>query len=82
MHRMSTIAPMFNYPTTLVTHGNPARHVITVPPMFMGMNPLTDIDPEADGQPHPIALGDDLALPDDENGANFISHWSPVRREP
>lgn len=67
-----TIGPNFFYPTTLVTHGNPARHVITSPPMFMGMVPATDIDPELDGQPHPIALGDDLALPDDENGANFL----------
>ena len=58
-------APDPTYPTLLANNG--ARHFI-VP----GFNLGTNIDAELDGQPHPLALGDDLGLPlDDEDGVTW-----------
>jgi hypothetical protein len=64
-------APDQPYPTFLASNG--ARHVIN-PNVFMGAL----IDPEVDGQPHPNALGDDLAGLDDEDGVTFITPLDPV----
>ncbi|MBU1909530.1 MAG: hypothetical protein KJ726_05755 [Verrucomicrobia bacterium] len=52
------------YPTLLANNG--ARHVI-VPGVFMGLQ----IDAELDGQPHPSAVGDDLANLADEDGVTL-----------
>ncbi len=58
-------APDPTYPTLLANNGG--RHVI-VAGMMLG----TSIDGEPDGQPHPIALGDDNNGPD-EDGVVFTS---------
>jgi C1A family cysteine protease len=57
-------APDGPYPTLLASDG--ARHLI-VPGIHMG----NLIDSEPDGQPHPFALGDDMAGNDDEDGVVF-----------
>jgi hypothetical protein len=54
------------YPTLLVNDG--ARHTI-VPNVFLGAT----IDPEANGQQSPNALGDDNDGNDDEDGVQFLS---------
>jgi hypothetical protein len=59
-------APDPTYPTLLASGG--AQHVIQ-PGMFLG----TLIDGETNGQPHAYALGDDLALSDDEDGVLFFT---------
>jgi hypothetical protein len=59
-------APDPIYPTLLANDG--ARHTI-VPNVFLGAL----IDPEADGQPDPNALGDDNDGNDDEDGVVFTS---------
>ncbi|MEX0641635.1 MAG: C25 family cysteine peptidase [Pirellulales bacterium] len=53
-------APDPTFPTRLASNG--ARH--TVGQLFLG----TKIDAEPDGQPHPIAQGDDAPPSDDEDG--------------
>jgi hypothetical protein len=59
------------YPTLLVNDG--ARHTI-VPNVFLGAT----IDPEADGQPDPNALGDDnYGIGDDEDGVVFTTLLMP-----
>jgi hypothetical protein len=64
-------APDPPYPTLLVNSG--ASHII-VPWLFLGQV----IDGEADGQPHPQALGDDNNGPvDDEDGVVFTSLLVP-----
>jgi hypothetical protein len=65
-------APDGPYPTLLASNG--ARHTI-VTGMFMGAL----IDGDLDGQPHPIALGDDLANLDDEDGVVFTTPLDPTR---
>ncbi|MCC6233546.1 MAG: hypothetical protein IT580_12925, partial [Verrucomicrobiales bacterium] len=59
-------APDPTYPTTLKNDG--ARHVRNAD-VYLG----SSIDAEADGQPHPSALGDDLnpTAADDEDGVQF-----------
>ena len=54
------------YPTLLASDG--ARHIIDAV-TFMGAS----IDADADGQPHPNALGDDNDGNDDEDGVTFTS---------
>ena len=72
------VAPDFDYGDAPNTYGttiaaNGAEHQI-VPGLFLGLS----VDAEADGQPHPLALGDDLALvPDDEDGVIFNSLLVP-----
>lgn len=65
-------APDPGYPTTAASDG--ARHVV-VPGRTIGNN----IDSEADGQPDPDALGDDITSgqPDDEDGVFFLTPFSP-----
>ncbi|HPF65488.1 GEVED domain-containing protein, partial [Lentimicrobium sp.] len=68
-------APDGPYPT--LSSGNGARHLI-VPGILMG----TSIDPEPDGQPDPMCLGDDndLIYPppnDDEDGVVFQGQLIP-----
>ncbi|MBN2474624.1 MAG: hypothetical protein JXB62_08445 [Pirellulales bacterium] len=58
------------YPTLLASDG--ARHAIR-PGFYLGGG----IDGEADGQPHPCALGDDFGLLDDEDGVQFDTLLSP-----
>jgi hypothetical protein len=64
-------APDPTYPTLLLPN-NGARHTI-VQNVLMG----TLIDPEPDGQPHPNALGDDLANQPDEDGVAFLTPFIP-----
>jgi hypothetical protein len=52
------------YPTLLPAG---ARHY-AVPGFYLGNNGLLSLDTEADGFPHPLALGDDLNNSDDEDG--------------
>jgi hypothetical protein len=60
-------APDPTYPTLLANDG--ARHTV-VPGFFLG----GAVDTESDGQPTPLADGDDLAgAPDDEDGVVFTS---------
>jgi hypothetical protein len=61
---------------TLFADGGPS-HVLT-PGMYLG----NGIDAEADGQPDPLALGDDLAGIDDEDGVTFPEALIPgkIRR--
>ena len=54
------------YPTKLTSNG--ARHTID-PALFLG----NGVDDELAGQPHFQALGDDVALVDDEDGVTFTS---------
>jgi hypothetical protein len=62
-------APDPNYPTLLASNG--ARHVISGP-FFCDAAGLDSPDSEADGQPHPWAIGDDIdADGDDEDGVVF-----------
>jgi hypothetical protein len=58
-------APDPTYPTLIASGG--AQHAIQ-PGWFLG----TLIDAENDGQPHPFALGDDLANFDDDDGVLFL----------
>jgi len=62
-------APDPSYPTMLFNDG--ARHRITgmIAPWLGPISDNPDIDPG--GQPDPLAQGDDLALPDDENGVTI-----------
>jgi hypothetical protein len=62
-----------SYGTLLVSDG--ARHVIvTEPPIHMG--PIVDAEP--DGQPSPLADGDDLnGVPDDEDGVTLPPVLTP-----
>ncbi|MEM2983015.1 MAG: GEVED domain-containing protein [Candidatus Bathyarchaeia archaeon] len=63
-------APNSPYPTLLANNG--ARHIIGS--IWMGAT----VDAEPDGQPHPIALGDDLnppGGPDDEDGVILLGPW-------
>jgi hypothetical protein len=57
-------APDQPYPTLLANNG--ARHNIVA-----GATMGALIDAEPDGQPHPNALGDDLAVSPDEDGVNW-----------
>jgi len=57
-------APDGPYPTLLVNDG--ARHFI-VPWVFLG----SGLDAESDGQPDPMAMGDDLNTNDDEEGVTW-----------
>ncbi len=62
-----------DYPTLVASNG--ARHLI-VPGFQLGQL----IDGEPDGQPDPLALGDDnnpLTMPDDEDGVTFNSPILP-----
>jgi hypothetical protein len=62
-------APDPNYPTLLANNG--ARHVIGGP-FFCESGGGDSPDSEADGQPHPWAIGDDIdADGDDEDGVTF-----------
>ena len=54
------------YPTTIADDG--ARHIVTTT-LFLG----SIIDDEADGQPDPIAEGDDNSDTSDEDGVTFSS---------
>ena len=67
-----------NYPTTLANDG--ARHTIVLGGPTLGAN----VDGDADGQPHPMALGDDMDTifprpvdipfpPGDEDGVNHFT---------
>ncbi|MCP4546855.1 MAG: hypothetical protein GY835_10370 [bacterium] len=58
-------------PYCTLAASNGASHVIVPGAPFLGLaDPTDDPDWEPDGQPHPVALGDDLAGldPDDEDG--------------
>jgi len=59
-------APDGPYPTLLATNG--ARHII-LPGVFLGIQ----IDAEADGQPTPLADGDDLNNLADEDGVVWVT---------
>jgi hypothetical protein len=61
-------APDPNYPTLLASDG--ARHVIDGP-YFCDSAGGDAPDPEADGQPHPWATGDDTDGNDDEDGVTI-----------
>ena len=63
-------APDRPYPTLLANNG--ARHVVN-PAVFMGAL----IDSEPDGQPDPVAMGDDIANLADEDGVAFTSALIP-----
>jgi hypothetical protein len=63
-------APDGPYPTLLASNG--AWHPI-VPNVFMGAL----IDPEPDGQPDPVAKGDDTANLPDEDGVLFVTPLVP-----
>ena len=63
-------APDPSYPTLFINNG--ARHIIDGA-TFMGGPP----DAEPDGQPHPNAMGDDLANLPDEDGVLFTSPLIP-----
>ncbi|MGD8412943.1 MAG: GEVED domain-containing protein, partial [Candidatus Latescibacterota bacterium] len=63
-------APDRPYPTLLANNG--ARHSI-VPGVFMG----NQIDGELDGQPDPVAMGDDLAGLPDEDGVTWLTPFIP-----
>jgi hypothetical protein len=63
-------APDPTYPTLLASNG--ARHVI-VPQVFLG----NLIDPEPDGQPDPLASGDDTNGLPDEDGVAFVTPLVP-----
>ncbi len=54
------------YPT--LRDDNGARHVIDPSGAYLG----TQVDSEPDGQPHPLALGDDLSGVDDEDGVALL----------
>ena len=62
-------APDPTYPTLLASNG--PRHVVTS--LFLGAL----IDAEPDGQPNLIAMGDDLAGVDDEDGVQLMSPMIP-----
>jgi hypothetical protein len=62
----------FLYPTLLVDNG--ARHQITQE-IFLGLH--TPPDPEIDGQPEPMAKGDDFNGYDDEDGVSFVTSLIP-----
>lgn len=60
------------YPTMLFEDG--ARHLIVAGAPQLGDH----IDPEVDGQPDFLALGDDNAgIPDDEDGVQFVTALNP-----
>jgi hypothetical protein len=61
-------APDPNYPTLLASDG--ARHIIGGPHFCDAVSGDAP-DPEADGQPHPWATGDDTDGNDDEDGVSF-----------
>ena len=63
-------APDQPYPTLLASNG--AWHIINVN-YFLGAT----IDAESDGQPHPNAMGDDLANQPDEDGVMFMTPFIP-----
>ncbi|MGD8454113.1 MAG: GEVED domain-containing protein [Phycisphaerae bacterium] len=63
-------APDPTYPTLAASNG--ANHAIA-PGVFLG----AAIDSEPDGQPHPNALGDDIATIDDEDGVTFLTPIVP-----
>lgn len=66
-------APDPSYPTLLASNG--ARHSIS-PMLYLGKH----VDGEADGQPTPLADGDDVNPPtglDDEDGVSFLSALVP-----
>jgi len=63
-------APDPTYPTLAASDG--ANHVLVVD-TFMGWA----ADPDADGQPHPMALGDDMDEMDDEDGVFFATPLVP-----
>jgi len=65
----AVLAP--GYPTLALHDG--ARHKI-VDDFYLGLGPA---DPELDGMPNPIALGDDLTANDDEDGVLFLSPLIP-----
>jgi uncharacterized repeat protein (TIGR01451 family) len=62
------------YPTRAAANG--PRHELVVGGAFLGAK-QPDLDP--DGQPHPAALGDDLAGSDDEDGIAFLTPVLPGR---
>lgn len=65
-------APDQPYPTLLGSNG--AAHVIGMQPMyFMGAT----VDPEPDGQPTPIADGDDIDGNNDDDGVNLLTPLIP-----
>ncbi|MCX6268622.1 MAG: GEVED domain-containing protein [Bacteroidetes bacterium] len=55
----------YNYPTLLASNG--ARHV-----KYLNIRMGALIDAETNGQPNTPALGDDMAVSDDEDGVQFI----------
>jgi len=59
------------YPTLRADNG--ARHAIDPVGAYLG----TSLDSEADGQPHPLALGDNLGGADDEDGVALRSPIIP-----
>ena len=59
------------YPTLLADNG--ARHIIDPVGARLG----DSVDSEVDGQPHPLALGDDLAGVDDEDGITLLTPLIP-----
>jgi hypothetical protein len=63
-------APDPTYPTLLANNG--ARHKVAAR-MYLG----SSVDVEANGQPHPNALGDDNDGNDDEDGVVFTSALMP-----
>ena len=62
-------APDPKYPTLLANNG--ARHIYWPNGPFMGMG----VDTEPDGQPGPLALGDDNNATDDEDGVTIHGPW-------
>jgi len=63
-------APDPTYPTLLASNG--ARHTV-VPGYALGPAALALIDSEPDGQPSPLADGDDLNNLADEDGITFVT---------
>jgi len=56
-----------SYPTLLDNEG--ARHVIDPSGAYLG----SQVDSDPDGEPHPLARGDDLSAVDDEDGVVLLS---------
>ena len=66
-----------SYGTSLASNGPRHGIVLGYGLTFDTTNAATVVDAEANGQPHPSALGDDLTGVDDENGVLFLSGLTP-----
>ena len=62
-------APDAGYRTVLASDG--ARHILSPGGPYMGMG----VDTELDGQPNPLASGDDMTTTDDEDGVTLAAAW-------